>query len=87
MEKVYDGDAIIYHDPVGKPHNAIITAAWGGTEAGCVNLAYVSSDPNERDPYGQQIKRESSVTHCSNTNVWGRYWRRLTEEARPMTAE
>jgi hypothetical protein len=84
MEKIVDGDFVIYHDTHGKPHNALVTAAWGGTVDGAINLVYVSDEETERDAYGQQTKRESSVTHGSKTNVFGRYWRRSTEEARPM---
>lgn len=86
-QKVFDGDAVIYHDTKGKPHNALITAAWGGTTNGAINLVYVSDDEAERDAYGQQTKRESSVSHASVTNVFGRYWRRPSEQARPMSVE
>jgi hypothetical protein len=80
------GDVVIYHDPVGTPHNALLTSAWEGTENPTVNLVYVSSDEKEQDPYGRQTKRESSVSHKSNTNVHGRYWRRETETPNPYKA-
>ena len=87
MEKIQDGDVIVYHDTHGTPHNALVTNAWGGVLDGAVNLAYVSDDKNETDPYGQQLKRESSVSHVSKTNVFGRYWRRVNEEPRPMKVD
>lgn len=87
MEPVHDGDYVIFHDSTGRPHDALVTASWSGTLDGAINVVYVSSDPNEHDAYGQQTKRESSVTHATKTNVFGRYWRRPSEVARPMTVE
>lgn len=77
------GDAVIYHDPTGVPYNALLTSAWEGTENPAVNLVYVSGEQNDHDAYGRQIKRESSVSHKSNSNVHGRYWRRAEEEPNP----
>lgn len=40
-----------------------------------VNLVYVSLDPRNRDPYGQQIDRRSSVPHQSAQGAPGMFWR------------
>lgn len=42
----------------------------------CINVAYVSSDPAKRDPYGSQIERLSSLQHkaaTENMRTPGRY--------------
>jgi hypothetical protein len=80
------GDVVIYHDPTGKAHNALLTATWGESDTGTFNLVYVSSDENEQDPYGRQTKRESSVSHKTNNQAWGRYWRKLDEQPNPHVA-
>src|SRR5687768_8687179 len=100
------GDAVVFVDPVGKPHAALITAihgkfydtplwtlekveafygtftrpdyyteeAWAERKQAMVgtvhtvpsvNVVYVSDDEAEHDPYGNQIKRSTSVCHRS----------------------
>lgn len=78
-KKLEVGDVVIYHDPTGKPFNAVLTESWGGLGS-CVNLVYVSGDAKERDAYGRQIKHESSVSHVSSQGVHGRYYRLVDEE-------
>lgn len=76
------GDAVIYVDPVGKEHDALLTAVHGTTwhradgeeVLETVNVVYVSKDEAKRDPYGGQIERESSVIHQGGTQAHGRYW-------------
>ena len=77
------GQAVVYHDEVGNPHPALITAVWG---ASCVNLLFVSSNETELDPYGRQIKRESSCTHVGQTPVYGRNWRFEDEAPNPIVS-
>ena len=89
------GDAVVFHDTFGAPHNAILTAIFGsGVDAdnkvfyddtGCTNVVYVSGSDAEQDAYGRQTKRESSVPHVSKTTVHGRYWRKADEEPRPTS--
>ena len=74
------GDVVIYHDETGVPHNALLTATWAGNENATSNLVYVSGNESETDPYGRQLKRESSVSHASNNQAHGRYWRRADEK-------
>lgn len=71
------GDSVVYHDTVGHPHNALVTAGWGdGAYNPCINILYVSDDANKTDNYGRQIERESSVSHVSQQRgAFGRYWR------------
>ncbi len=87
MEEMKVGDVVVYHDERGVPHNALLTAVWGKRSDGpAVNLLFVSGSEADHDDYGRQMKRESSVTHVSKTNVHGRYWRWPEEEARPYVA-
>lgn len=44
----------------------------------CINVVYVSGDPDKRDPYGRQVERMSSLQHYSAGPAHmprpGRYW-------------
>lgn len=42
-----------------------------------INVAFVSTDPHKRDPYGTQLERYSSLNHlnqCKTMTNPGRYW-------------
>lgn len=39
-----------------------------------VNVVYVSDDAGEHDPYGNQIKRNTSVVHRTQQSAHGMYW-------------
>lgn len=45
----------------------------------CINIVYVTSDPNRKDQYGRQTVHESSVSHVSqqspNMPHSGRCWK------------
>lgn len=66
------GGTVIYTDPKGVDHEALVTAVWSET---CVNVVFVSGDESERDDYGRQIKRETSVSYASVNQVHGRNYR------------
>lgn len=70
MPKV--GEPVVYVNPVGLAHPALVTAAWGPT---CINLVHVSSDAQKGDTYGRQTERQTSCSHASVVPVWGNYWR------------
>lgn len=77
------GDSVIYHDPKGAPHPALVTAVWSPI---CVNVVFVSPSADETDQYGRQIKRETSVTSGkSHGQAHGRYWRWEHEEPNAYT--
>ena len=40
----------------------------------CINVVYVSTDESQKDPYGRQVARASSVQHQSATTAHGRFW-------------
>ncbi len=85
MERKYDLNArIVYVDPKGERHSALVTVWWTGSdpipeyvsatgEPGC-NLVFVSNDPDRRDPYGRQLERATSVVHKSKQPAAGNYW-------------
>jgi hypothetical protein len=78
------GDTVVYHDTKGLPHNALVTANWGGSDHPLLNLVFVSGNEDRTDNFGRQIERETSVPHKS-FGVLGRYWRRADEAPNPMT--
>jgi hypothetical protein len=65
------GIDIVFIDSHRVHHVALVTHVWptgqadmGGKEPGC-NLVYVEGDESKTDPYGRQIKRETSVVHLT----------------------
>lgn len=75
------GDAVVYHDPVGKPHSAIVQAVWSKN---CINVVIVSGDKNKQDSYGRQIEHLTSLCHKSSFIAHGNYWRFSDEEPNPI---
>lgn len=76
------GDTVIYCDPTGVDHTALVTAVWpGATDLSwpLVNLVYVSGLNTEQDSYGRQIKRQTSLGHKTQNAVHGQYWRLINE--------
>ncbi len=73
------GDAIVYHNERGVPHNGLITCVWGDY---MINVVYVSSNESQKDDYGRQTIRESSVSMIGQPahSVHGRYARYPEEE-------
>lgn len=75
------GDAVIYVDPVGGQHNALVTAWWSDT---CCNLVLTSGDEAKRDDYGRQIERQTSMNHKDVGGLaHGFYWMWPGEEPNP----
>lgn len=66
------GEPVVYIDPVGQAHPALVTAVWG--EKG-INCVYVSRDESMTDSYGRQIARNTSTLHQSLQPAHGNYWR------------
>ena len=79
MKKPTLGQKVVYCDPKGRDHDALVTAVWSET---CINVVFVSSDESKSDTYGRQIERETSVTHATvQGQAHGRYWRLDDEPA------
>lgn len=79
------GDVVVYHDPRGEAHNALVTCVHNRAPYYCVNLVLVSGNEDDRDQYGRQTRRVTSVLHGSNMGVHGNYWRRPEEAPNPYT--
>lgn len=80
-KQVKVGEAVVYYNPVGKPHPAIVTAVWNPP---MVNVVFVSSDEARTDSYGRQVERSTSLYHKSQTQVHGNYWAYADEEPNPI---
>lgn len=81
---VHVGDVVIYYDPVGKPHNALVTAVWSKT---CLNVVIISSDETKTDPYGRQIERYTSLGWLGQFGqVYGNNWGFADEAPNPIVA-
>jgi plastocyanin len=77
------GDAVVFVDPVARPHNALVTAVWGPT---CINVVIVSNDDKKTDCYGRQIERHTSCLHRSQTPAHGNYWMLPGDTQNPVKA-
>ena len=80
MKQLKAGDAVKFIDENRREHDALVTAVWenmthGVVPPGC-NLLYVSSNDEQRDQYGRQIERRSSVAHKDGNGApgWVWYW-------------
>lgn len=72
-----DGQHVTFVDPVGKRHDALVTADWSTKTfdgPGAINVVYVTDDAGKKDPYGLQLERATSVPHRNNQSAHGYYW-------------
>lgn len=74
------GDIVVYVDPTGRQHNALVTAWWSED---CVNVVYVVSDEAKKDPYGRQTEHATSVSRKSQNWPHGNYFMEVGEEPLP----
>lgn len=74
------GEPVVFVDPVGQAHPALVTAVWG---AQCVNVVFVSRDANKTDTFGRQIERNTSCLHQQLQPAHGNYWRYPEDEPKP----
>lgn len=68
---------IVFFDPYGRPHHALITAVWAVDDNGkpmTVNLLWVTDDLSKTDSYGLQIERATSVVHKDRQGAHGNYF-------------
>lgn len=75
------GEKVVYHDELGNPHDALVTAIYSDT---CINAVFVSSDESRTDSYGRQIERTATCNHKSQNPTHGRYYRFDTEAPNPV---
>lgn len=78
LSTIWDGG----ENPVRDAHGNVLVS---DAKAPAVNLVFTSGDPDRRDNggSGRQIERASSVVHASRQDVFGNYWRRIDEPAKP----
>ena len=76
------GDAVIFVDPRGVDHNAIVITRWSSN---MINLVRASDATDQTDSYGRQIVRDTSVPHKTNSPTHGYHWRWADEEKTPIT--
>jgi hypothetical protein len=82
MRKLHVGDSVVYFDPVGKPHPALVTAVWGSGEGAVtegnepsINVVFVDPNDCKTDSYGRQTSRETSLVHKARQAAHGRFWK------------
>jgi hypothetical protein len=68
------GQHVKWFDPVGQPHDALVTAVHSTQDFPSINVVVVNCEPGQTDNYGQKIQRETSVVHKTNQSAHGRYW-------------
>ena len=69
------GSHVIWHDPYGKPHNALVTAVWGPADSKpSINVVVLNDDEAQTDTYGRKLQRETSVVYEDSQSAHGRYW-------------
>lgn len=71
------GEVVVWHNAVGIPHKALVTAVWSKN---CINLVVISSDVKKQDDCGRQTERYTSSSHGTEMQVHGFYWRFEDEE-------
>ncbi|MGO9378909.1 MAG: hypothetical protein ACLPN1_18790 [Dissulfurispiraceae bacterium] len=74
------GSVVIYHDPSGTAHDALVTTVHN---ARMVNLVIVSKDDSKTDGYGRELERATSVPHRSMTQDYSYCFRFTDEETNP----
>lgn len=66
------GGHVIFTDPTGREHDALITAVWGPA---CINVAYVLKDPTQTDNYGRKTNKQyTSISHGNMVQAHGNFW-------------
>ena len=70
------GDLVLYIDEYKKGFPALVTEVHGDCEQRpALSIVIVSGNEAEKDPYGRQIKRVTSVVHLQNNSAGAFCWR------------
>ncbi len=72
------GDHVTYIDEYKAEHDALVTNNFGAEEHGgtpAINVIYISKNKDETDPYGRQMKRETSIVHIDDNSAQARCWK------------
>lgn len=66
------GAHVIFTDPTGREHDALVTAVHGTK---CINCVYVLKDPAQYDSYGRKTNKQyTSISHGSIVQAHGNFW-------------
>ena len=66
------GAHVIFTDPIGTQHDALINAVHGTR---CINCVYVVKDRNATDNYGRKTNKQyTSVMHGNTQQAHGMFW-------------
>ena len=66
------GKHVIFTDPVGREHDALIIAVHGPQ---CINPVYVDDDTNQTDNYGRKLNKQyTSCSHGNQVQAHGNFW-------------
>ena len=71
---VSKGSYVVWYDPYGRAHDALVTNVWGEGDTPSINVVVVNLEDGQTDQYGQKIQRETSVVHRSSQHAHGRFW-------------
>jgi hypothetical protein len=77
------GDAVVFVNPVALRLPALVTNVFEYVPSPnpTINVVAVSEDEAEKDNYGRQTKRYTSVPHQKNSTAHGYYWREAGDES------
>lgn len=88
LDKLKVGGDVIYVDPYGVQHAALVTAVWGAVDnpenPPCINVVYVSSDDSKQDSYGRQMERQTSLVNKRYQPAHGNYYMMPGETPNPV---
>ena len=77
MRELNVGDHVLFVDEHMVTHDALVTAVWeamsGDAPPGC-NLLFVCGSEDQKDQYGRQIERRTSVAHKDGNGAPGWVW-------------
>lgn len=66
------GRYVIFVDPTGGRHDALINAVWGPD---CINVVFVVKDSAQTDQYGRKTSKQyTSVMHGNIQQAHGMFW-------------
>jgi hypothetical protein len=79
MDEIKTGDAVTFVDEYGKDRPALVTAVWSQS---CVNVVFVSADPNRTDSCGRQTEHRTSVGYRADWMAHGNYFVKVGDAVR-----
>ena len=79
------GSHVVFTDPTGRRHDALITAVHGTR---CINAVYVLKDSTQFDNYGRKTNKQyTSIMHGNDQQAHGNFWLWPGEERKVQAHE